>query len=62
MEATIKTTNSTDKLILIVVIVLTLFYYIALSNTYFHAISKIEEGTIVQRNDSIKTVIIPDRR
>jgi len=62
METTIRLTHNIDKLLLIVATTLTLFYYIALSSTHFHATSKIEEGTIVVRNDSIITVIIPDRR
>jgi len=48
--------------LIIIASFITLIYYIALSSTYFHATSKIEEGTIVQRNDSITTVIIPDKR
>lgn len=61
METT-RLTHSVDKLLLIVATTLTLSYYIALSSTHFHATSKIEEGTIVVKNDSITTVIIPDKR
>lgn len=62
MIATILNKHSFEKMLLTVVTVLTLLYYIALTSTYFHATSKIEEGTIVVRNDSITTVIIPDKR
>ena len=60
METT-RLTHSVDKLLLIVATTLTLSYYIALSSTILHT-SKNEEGVIVQRNDSITTVIIPDKR
>ena len=62
METTIRLSHNTDKMLLIVATTLTLLYYIALSSTHFHATSKIEEGVIIQRNDSITTVIIPDKR
>ena len=62
METTIRLSHNTDKMLLIVATTLTLLYYIALSSTHFHATSKIEEGTIVVKNDSITTVIIPDKR
>ena len=60
-EATIKLTPCANRLLLIVATAITLIYYIALSSTYFHT-SKIEEGTVVVRNDTITTIIIPDKR
>jgi len=47
--------------LIIIASFITLIYYIALSSTYFHT-SKIEEGTVVVRNDTITTIIIPDKR
>lgn len=61
MEATVNT-RSNDLLLLCAVVMLSAISYMQLSAPYYLPTSKIEEGTVVQRNDSVTTVIIPDIR
>lgn len=62
MTTTIKSTKS-DLLILLAVVSCALIMAAqSISLPYYMPTSKIEEGTVVQRNDSITTVIIPDKR
>lgn len=62
MTTTIKSTQS-DLLTLLVVVSCALIMAAQLiSISRYMPTSKIEEGTIVERNDSITTVVIPDIR
>ena len=61
MEATVNT-RSNDLLLLCVVTMLTVVSYMQLSAPHYMPASKIEEGTVIVRNDSVTTVVIPDRR
>ena len=57
MEIELRQTNSRAALTAIVLTVL-----VMMLGEMFHATSKIEQGTIVQKNDSITTILIPDKR
>lgn len=62
MEITIKK-QSINKDLMILLIAATIFiagYWCTTAPHYF-PISKIEEGTIVVRDDSVTTIIIPDK-
>lgn len=62
METTIKSKKS-DLLTLLAVASCALVMSLqSLSVPHYIPTSKIEEGTVVERNDSITTVIIPDIR
>lgn len=51
-----------ELLTLFVATIIGIMSYQSVSHTYYMPTSKIEEGTIVLRDDSIPTVLIPDRR
>ncbi len=62
MTTTIKSTQS-DLLTLLAVVSCALIMAVQSINVpHYMPTSKIEEGTVVERNDSITTVIIPDIR
>ncbi len=61
METTIKTYRK-ELLTLFVATIIGIMSYQSVSHTYYMPTSKIEEGTIVLRDDSITTIVIPDRR
>lgn len=62
MTTTIKS-NKSDLLTLLAVVSCALIMAAqSISVPHYLSTSKIEEGTIVERNDSITTVIIPDIR
>lgn len=62
MTTTIKS-NKSDLLTLLAVVSCALILAAqSISVPHYLPASKIEEGTIVERNDSITTVIIPDIR
>ncbi|MCD7849539.1 MAG: hypothetical protein LUH63_07210 [Parabacteroides sp.] len=62
METTIKS-NKSDLLTLLAVISCALIMSAqSISVPHYMPASKIEEGTVVVRNDSVTTVIIPDIR
>lgn len=62
METTIKS-NKSDLLTLLAVVSCALIMATqSISVPRYIPTSKIEEGTVVERNDSITTVIIPDIR
>ena len=61
METTIKTYRK-ELLTLFVATIIGIISYQSVGHTYYLPTSKIEEGTIVLRDDSIPTVLIPDRR
>ncbi|RKU69549.1 hypothetical protein DWW91_11165 [Parabacteroides sp. AF17-3] len=62
MEITIQrqTTNQDLMILLIAATILIAGYWCATAPHYL-PISKIEEGTIVVRDDSVTTIIIPDK-
>ena len=62
METTIQrqTTNQDLMILLIAATILIAGYWCATAPHYL-PISKIEEGTIVVRDDSVTTIIIPDK-
>lgn len=63
MEATIqKQSIKQDLMILFAVTAITFAGYWYATAPHYLPMSKIEEGTIVVRNDSVTTVVIPDRR
>lgn len=63
MTTTIKKTTQSDLLTLLAVASCALLMAAqSISVPHYLPTSKIEEGTIVERNDSITTVIIPDIR
>lgn len=63
METTIKQTNQETMLTLLAVVSCALIMAAqSISVPRYLPTSKIEEGTVVERNDSITTVIIPDIR
>lgn len=63
MEATIQRQSiKQDLLILLGVTAITFAGYMAATAPHYLPTSKIEEGTVVVRNDSVTTIIIPDRR
>lgn len=63
MKATIKQTVNSDLLTLLAVVSCALVMAAqSISVPHYMPTSKIEEGTIVERNDSITTVVIPDIR
>ena len=62
MTTTIQS-NKSDLLTLLVVVSCALIMAAqSISVPHYLPTSKIEEGTVVERNDSITTVIIPDIR
>ena len=62
METTIKS-NKSDLLTLLVVVSCALIMAAqSISIPHYFPTSKIEEGEVVVRNDSVTTVIIPDIR
>lgn len=63
METTIKQTNQSTMLTMLAVVSCALILAAqSVSVPHYLPTSKIEEGTVVERNDSVTTVIIPDRR
>lgn len=63
METTIKKTNQSTMLTMLAVVSCALFLSVqSISIPHYLPTSKIEEGTIVVRNDSVTTVVIPDKR
>ena len=62
MTTTIKSTQSDLLTLLAVVSCARIMAAQSISVPHYLPTSKIEEGTIVERNDSITTVIIPDIR
>lgn len=62
MTTTIKTTKLDFTALLAVVSCALIMAAQSISVPYYMPTSKIEEGTIVERNDSITTVVIPDVR
>lgn len=62
METTIKRNQSTLLTMLAVVSCALILAAQSVSVPYYISTSKIEEGTIIERNDSVTTVVIPDRR
>lgn len=63
METTLKRQAVKQELmILLFVTVIAFAGYQSTTVPYYLPTSKIEEGEIVVRNDSVTTVVIPDRR
>ncbi|MBC5635089.1 hypothetical protein [Parabacteroides hominis] len=63
MTTTIKKTTQSDLLTLLAVVSCALIMAAqSISVPHYLPTSKIEEGEVVERNDSITTVIIPDIR
>ena len=63
MEAIIqKQTVKLELIILMIVMAIVLAGYIAVVTPHYLPASKIEEGTIVVRDDSVTTIVIPDKR
>lgn len=65
MEATIqKQSIKQDLMILLMAAVITATFigYRSTVATHYLPASKIEEGTVVVKNDSVTTIIIPDKR
>lgn len=63
METTIKRTNQSTMLTMLAVVSCALILATqSVSVLHYLPTSKIEEGTVVERNDSVTTVVIPDRR
>ena len=62
MTTTIKTTRSDLLTLLAVVSCALIMAAQSISLPYYMPTSKIDDGTIVERNDSITTVVIPDVR
>lgn len=62
MTTTIKSTKSDLLTLLAVVSCALIMVAQSISISHYLPTSKIEEGTVVERNDSITTVIIPDIR
>ena len=62
METTLqKQTIQQDLMILFLMMVISLAGYLAATDPHYLPTSKIEEGTIVVRGDSVTTIIIPDK-
>ena len=57
-----RQTVKQELMILFAVMTIAFAGYWQAAAPYYMPISKIEEGTVVQRNDSVTTVVIPDRR
>ena len=63
MEATIqKQSIKQDLMILLVTTVMAFAGYWYATVPHYLPASKIEEGTVIVKNDSIATIIIPDKR
>lgn len=64
MEATIQRQSIKQDLIVLFAAVITATFigYRSTVAPHYLSTSKIEEGTIVVKNDSITTIIIPDKR
>lgn len=63
MEATInKQSIKQDLMILFAVTAIAFSGYWYATSPHYLPTSKIEEGTIVVKNDSVTTIIIPDKR
>lgn len=63
METTIKKTNQSTMLTMLAVVSCALILSVqSIGIPHYLSTSKIEEGTIVVRNDSVTTVVIPDKR
>lgn len=66
MEATLyKQSVNHDYYVMILAIIITIIfigYQSIITPLYYFSTSKIELGTVVERNDSITTIVIPDRR
>lgn len=63
METTIKKTNQSTMLTMLAVVSCALLLLVqSISIPHYLPTSKIEEGTIVVRNDNVTTVVIPDKR
>lgn len=62
MTTTIKSTQSDLLTLLAVVSCALIMAAQSISISHYLPTSKIEEGTVVERNDSITTVVIPDIR
>ena len=62
MTTTIKSIKSDLLTLLAVASCALIIAAQSISITHYLPISKIEEGTVVERNDSVTTVIIPDIR
>lgn len=63
MEATInKQSIKQDLMILFAVTAITFSGYWYATVPHYFPTSKIEEGTVVVKNDSVTTIIIPDKR
>lgn len=63
METTIKRSNQSTMLTMLAIVSCALIMAAqSISFPHYIPTSKIEEGTIVQKNDSVTTIIIPDRR
>lgn len=63
MEITVQrqVTIKQDLMILFAVATISLAGYLAATVPHYLPTSKIEEGTIVVRGDSVTTIIIPDK-
>lgn len=62
MEATLhKQTIKQDLMILLIATTIFIVGYWCATAPHYLPISKIEEGTIVVRDDSVTTIIIPDK-
>lgn len=51
-----------DLIILFAAATILLAGYLAVTSSHYLSTSKIEEGTIIVRGDSVTTIIIPDKR
>lgn len=64
MQATIQKQSVKQDLMILLAAVLTTITFIGYRSTvapHYLPTSKIEEGTVVVKNDSVTTIIIPDR-
>lgn len=65
MQATAQRQTVKQDLVILLAVALTTATFIGYRSTvapHYLPTSKIEEGTIVIRNDSVTTIIIPDKR
>lgn len=65
MQATIQRQTIKQDLVILLAVALTTATFIGYRSTvapHYLPTSKIEEGTVVVRNDSVTTIIIPDKR
>lgn len=63
MQTTLqRQTVKQELMILFVVTAIAFAGYMTATTPRYLPASKIEEGTVVVRNDSVTTVVIPDRR